>query len=104
MILPRVEADEVQRGVQGQLVASLGPLRPGTRDPMSFCVTASAGLPLYLLDTGEVDADPMGPCGGGVLAVAPGKQLAPVVLEAGDVSLRMGEAALVPARVLTSEP
>ena len=39
MILPRVEADEVQRGIQGQLVASLGPLRPETRDPMSFCVT-----------------------------------------------------------------
>ena len=104
MILPRVEADEVQRGIQGQLVASFGPLRPLTQDPRIHCVASSTGLPLYLLDAGNDIADSDGPCGGGILAVAPQPAAAPVVLIADDITLRIGEAALVPAQALFSEP
>ena len=92
MILPRVEADSVQRGLQGQMVASIGPLRPDTRDPLSFSVGSPSGLPLFMLESGEANSDPMGPCSGGVLAVAPDAKVAPVVLEADEARLRIVKA------------
>ena len=46
----------------------------------------------------------MGPCRGGVFAVAPDDKTAPVVLKADEVRLRMGEAALVPALAMFQEP
>ena len=49
------------------------------------------------MELGNALADSAGPCGGGILAVSPDEKIAPVVLEAEEVCLRIGEAALVPA-------
>ena len=56
-----------------------------------------------MLEAGDAVADSDGHCGGGILAVAQFNGLVPVTLDADEATLRVGEAALVPARASFTE-
>ncbi|HIL57533.1 MAG TPA: hypothetical protein EYG39_06465, partial [Rhodothermales bacterium] len=99
LTLPRLEADLVQKGLEGRMVASvgLGPASPG-----ACCldkVEAYRGLPLFLCEGGEAFVQD-GPCGGGVLAASADGLSVPIVLDGDELVLKSGEAARVPAKAL----
>ena len=91
----------MSQAMEGQIVASIGPALPRAADPR-LDGASPCGIPLCLMESGSELSAEMGPVGNGVLALSPGFSCSPVLLEADEVHLRQGEAALVPCQVCPS--
>ncbi|MAB81808.1 MAG: hypothetical protein CMJ24_00005, partial [Phycisphaerae bacterium] len=102
----RLEDAVVQQAAEGAQVALLCGSTPAheqaqaARAPVldaSWPPTGVVNLPLFVLEEDQEELDEYGACAGGVLCAAVSAAMAPVYLDADELTLGRGEAATVPA-------
>ena len=94
---PRVEADIIQRGLNGMKIASVGPMLPVASSIAEIQDSNASGLVLFQLAAEDESDESLAPCGGGVLSTLGSEGDAPIWLTGCEaVNLEQGESAVVP--------